>query len=184
MPSIVQRCWVCDVGPWTLRELLLRCRRRRSCQRHPARTRRRPCAPPTAGQLRPLRAPVLLGGAAGAPLLPPCFPRCECMCLCSLSFSVRLSVTVLACSQAAATGETVMDEHLSRLAAEDPTRLLRLNQRMQVVGRGAQAQPSSSRATSPGNGPYVSTSQGAAASALQGRTCACLASYCIKSQEP
>jgi hypothetical protein len=73
-------------------------------------------------------------------------------------------------SQAAATGETVMDEKLSRVAAEDPTRLLRLNQRMQIAARGTQPQRPSSRASSPRSGFHNGSSKQAAVTYSQGKS--------------
>ena len=61
-----------------------------------------------------------------------------------------------------------MDKQLSRMAAEDPTRLLRLNQRMQTAARGTQPQRPSSRALSPGSGTHSGAWKQATAVALPG----------------
>jgi len=75
-------------------------------------------------------------------------------------------------AQAAATGETLVDEQLSRLATDDPTKLLRLNQRMQAGAGATQRQRPVLRGFSPGAGASaVGGAQRAAARALNGVHC-------------
>jgi len=70
-------------------------------------------------------------------------------------------------AQAAATGETLVDGQLSRLATDDPTKLLRLNQRMQAGAGATQRQRPVLRGFTPGAG--TSAAGGAQRAAARAR---------------